>query len=267
MSPRKEALNIQPTPLTAVAIVPARLGSTRLPRKPLSRLGGAPLIVRVCENLAAADCFDAITVACDDEVVARVVREAGFACVLTEVDLPSGTDRVAACAKTFGISGDQIIVNVQGDEPFVSRGTLRTIVDQFAYVPTDAVVTAKEAIASEVELRDSNVVKVAAGNDDRALYFSRLPIPFLRDASVQFDARSGLHHRHVGIYAYRMATLQRLAVLPPHPLETAEQLEQLRWLANHYAIYAPTVERGHRGVDTPADLAAANEHFKTLHRA
>lgn len=261
--------------LDAIAIIPARLASTRLPNKPLADLCGVPLIVRVCENAAASGVFSRILVACDDDSVAEAVRKAGFEASLTDPNLPSGTDRIAAVAKTLDLDPDTIIVNVQGDEPFVSRAALRSLVGAFRQNPLERspqepaafaktpssigqlpeIVTVIERCPEVEALRDPNVVKVAIGEKGRALYFSRAPIPYVRDADDL--ALNDQHYRHVGLYAFRAQTLQALTLLPEHPLERTERLEQLRWLAHGYEIKCVQIEPSERGIDTPADLDRA----------
>ncbi len=265
MDDRNEALNLERAATSAVCIVPARLGSQRLARKAMADLGGAPLIVRVCENIERADVFGRILVACDSREVVSAVAAAGFEAVMTAAELASGTDRVAACAKTYGLGDDALIVNVQGDEPFVGAQTLRAVVEALRVAGPRTIVTARESIRDEADLADPNLVKVATGEHDRALYFSRAPIPYVRDRNPGQSLLAPQHYRHVGVYAYRGGTLERIAALPPHPLERLEQLEQLRWLAHGYRMQAVLVAPGHRGVDTGADLAAANAHYRKMH--
>ena len=251
--------------LDAIAIIPARLASTRLPNKPLVDLGGAPLIVRVCENVTAAGVFQRVIVACDSEAVADVVRGAGFDASLTNPDLPSGTDRIAAVAKTLALDPETVVVNVQGDEPFVDAAALRGLVAAFRQNPllipggSGGIATVIERCLNDSAVQDPNVVKVAVGEQGRALYFSRAPIPFARDREDrEFEAR---YYRHVGLYAFRAKTLQDVAALSEHPLERQERLEQLRWLAHGFSISCIKVEPGARGIDTTQDLELARTEF------
>ncbi len=266
MSTSNEALNSHPSRVRATCVIPARLASARLARKPLALLGGAPLIVRVCENVQRSEVFERVVVACDSREVYSVVEQAGFEAVMTAVDLVSGTDRVAACAKTLSLPDDALIINVQGDEPFVTRDTLAAVVTTLAEVGDRTVVTARERINSLAELTDPNLVKIAMGDADRALYFSRAPIPYVRDQGLSGVHLSDHHFRHVGIYAYRHQTLSAIAALPPHALERLEQLEQLRWLGYGYELRASLVNPGVRGIDTEADLRIANQHYISLYR-
>lgn len=241
-----------------IAVVPARLASERLPRKPLVDLGGAPLIQRVCENLQRAGAFARIVVAADAAEVASVATAAGFEAVLTDPALPSGTDRVAAAARALGLAPDRIVVNVQGDEPFVAAAALRAL--SGAIAPGDAhIVTPVEPIEQRSLLGDPNVVKVALGAGRRGVYFSRSPIPFARDGG---GVVPGLHLRHVGVYAYSVATLMRLAGLREHPLERAERLEQLRWLAHGEHVVCVPIEPSARGIDTEEDRLRADAHYR-----
>ncbi|MFK8055525.1 MAG: 3-deoxy-manno-octulosonate cytidylyltransferase [Saprospiraceae bacterium] len=244
--------------INVIAIVPARFASTRLPAKPLSDLGGAPLIVRVCENLKQADVFERIVVACDHREIITVVREAGFEAVFTGPSIPSGTDRVAAAAEELNLPLHARIVNVQGDEPFISKECLQAVANRLE-IGEDAIITAIERTDDDAVLLDRNAVKVAMGTNERALYFSRSPIPHVRD--VDEDNEMDWHFRHIGIYGYTMETLMRITKQPVHQLEQMEKLEQLRWMAHGEKIVCPCVEPSPRGVDTPEDLEAANELY------
>jgi len=245
-----------------IALVPARFASTRLQAKPLADLGGQPLIVRVCENLKSADVFERIVVACDHREIITVVRNAGFEAIFTGPSIPSGTDRVAAAAKELNLPGHARIVNVQGDEPFISKACLQAVANRLE-IGEDSIVTAIERTDDDAVLLDRNAVKVAMGMNERALYFSRSPIPHVRD--VDEKQEMGWHFRHIGIYGYTMETLSRITQFPEHQLERMEKLEQLRWLAYGESIICPCVEPSPRGVDTPEDLEAANTRYKEMH--
>ena len=244
-----------------IAVVPARLGSTRLERKPLADVGGAPLVVRVCENLTRGDLFARILVATDAREVAEVVEAAGYESVLTAATLPIGTDRVAEACRLVGLAAEAVVVNVQGDEPFVDPDLLRAVVGAIA--PGDAhVVTPVEPLRSPGLLDDRDVVKAVLGEGGRALYFSRQGVPFVREPGGR--PAPGLFHRHVGVYAYTRATLERLTAYAPHPLELAERLEQLRWLAHGERVVCVRVEPSPRGVDTEEDRRRADAHYRQL---
>ena len=243
-------------------MIPARLGATRLPGKPLRLLGGRPLVVRVWERVAAIPGVDRCVVATDDERVAAAARAAGAECVLTAADHPSGTDRAAEVVARPEFAGYDTIVNVQGDEPFVSAAVVGAAA---GLVRTGRFPLGTVAVPAAAEiLGDPNVVKVVSDDDGRALYFSRAAIPHLRDAGQRADAddRARLVRQHVGVYAYAPAALARWVALPPHPLERAERLEQLRPLAGGIAMGVAVVEEAAPvGVDTEADLERANARW------
>ena len=239
-----------------LAIIPARRGATRLRDKPLRSLGGEALIVRVWQRVCALGVADAVVVATDDQAVIDVVTEAGGVAVMTAADHPSGTDRCAEVAQRAEYRAADIVLNVQGDEPFADTvaiaGALAVVSSGLAPIGTAAVPAAPEA------LRDPDCVKVVCDDRGRALYFSRAPIPFLRD---QADApeRDLIVRQHLGIYTYTPDALQRWVSLPVHPLERIERLEQLRPLAAGLAIgvaAAEPVVMG--GIDTETDLERAN---------
>lgn len=242
--------------MKTLAVIPARLGATRLPRKPLRLLGGRPLIVRVWERVVSLDLADRVVVATDSEEIAAAVRASGGEVAITSPAHPSGTDRVAEVAAMPDYAGFDVVLNVQGDEPFVDEGAARGAVALVAggrFELGTAAVAASPAI-----LGDPNVVKVVTADDGRAMYFSRAPIPFLRDAADRARL-AGRVWQHLGIYAYRRDALARWVALPPHPLELIERLEQLRPLAAGMAMgVAPSVGSPRPGIDTEEDLARAN---------
>lgn len=247
--------------MTTLAVIPARLGATRLPRKPLRDLGGAPLVVRVLERVQSLGLADEVVVATEAEEVAAVVRAAGGRAMLTSDAHPSGTDRVAEVAMHADFARHDVIVNVQGDEPFMRgdamAGAIAMVRDHGFDLGTAAGRRAPEIMA------DPNCVKVVRADDGRALYFSRAPIPFLRDAD---DAalRDTLVFQHMGIYAARREALRRWVSLPPHPLELVEKLEQLRALAAGLAMGVAIVEAPSWGeVNTEDDLVRANHHWSS----
>lgn len=251
-----------------VALIPARLASTRLPDKPLADLAGRPMVVRVAERAAAAGAAR-VAVATDSPRIADAVVAAGFEAIMTRADHPSGTDRLAEAAALLGLDGDRIVVNVQGDEPLIPPVLLRAVVERLAASPDCAIATAAHPIADAATYLDPNVVKVVCDRALRALYFSRAPIPFERDAMTGFPAQppaglpaglraAGLPLRHIGLYAYRAAFLSAYPTLERSPLEALESLEQLRalWHGHRIAV-AIAAEAPPPGVDTPADLARA----------
>jgi 3-deoxy-manno-octulosonate cytidylyltransferase (CMP-KDO synthetase) len=248
--------------MTVLAVIPARLGATRLPRKPLRLLGGIPLIVRVAERVremgVAAECV----VATDSPEVVAVCTAAGLRAVLTRDDHPSGTDRVAEVASHPEFARYDVIVNVQGDEPFVRAEAVAGAVA--VVVRGDAPLGTAAAHADASVLKRPDVVKVVCTDHGRALYFSRAPIPYLRDTA---DAawQAPLVRQHIGVYAYTRAALAQWVALPPHPLELTERLEQLRPLAHGIAIGVATVaDGGPGGIDTDDDLRRADALFASL---
>ena len=246
-SAEREAPALKPP--TAVAIIPARLQSTRLPQKPLQDLGGSPLIVRVLERVRQATAFRAVLVATDSPKIADAVHAAGGEAILTRAELSSGLDRVAEAAR--GLE-DGIIVNIQGDEPFVSAAGLDHLVALFRN-PNVRMGTLAAPFPSDEDIADPNRVKVVVDRQGRALYFSRSPIPHGNDAAPLL---------HVGVYGYRRDTLLELARLGPCPLERAERLEQLRALWHGIQIHVAVGEYGSLGIDTPEDLERARRHFR-----
>lgn len=240
-------------------MIPARLGATRLPAKPLRLLGGSPLVLRVWERISAMRIAERVVVATDAQSVCDACRLAGAEVVLTRESHPSGTDRVAEVASMPPYRKFDVIVNVQGDEPYVPAeavgGAVRSVVDGGFALGTAA------AVAGTEILDEPSVVKVVVGDDGRALYFSRAPIPFLRDPEDE-AVRAPLVRRHIGVYAYTRDALARWVALPPHPLEIAERLEQLRPMAAGIPIGVATIaDSAAGGIDTEEDLALANARW------
>lgn len=248
--------------MSVLAVIPARLAATRLPRKPLRLLGGAPLVVRVWERVRDLGIADRIVVATDAAEIADVATAAGAQVALTRSDHPSGTDRVAEVAALPEHAGATVVLNVQGDEPFVSAAALRgalAMVREHGF-PLGTVA----APAAPAARQRPEIVKVVTADDGRALYFSRAGIPFVRD-DHDTAAADALALQHVGVYAYTPSALARWVALPEHPLERAERLEQLRPLAAGMAMGVAIVhEVPVRGIDTEADLTAANAHWADL---
>jgi 3-deoxy-manno-octulosonate cytidylyltransferase (CMP-KDO synthetase) len=244
--------------MSLLAVIPARLGASRLPRKPLRLLGGAPLVVRVWQRVEELRVADQCVVATDSPDVCDAVRAAGGHAVLTRDDHPSGTDRVAEVAALREFAGFDCIVNIQGDEPFASADA---IVAAARRVTSDGFPLGTVACRAEpAALAQPDVVKVVTAVDGRALYFSRAPIPHLREPGDDTERalRDGLVHRHIGIYAYTPDALARWVALPPNALERVERLEQLRPLAHGLAIGVAIVDEAPPpGIDTEADLARA----------
>ena len=248
--------------MSVLAVIPARLRATRFPHKPLRDLGGAPLVVRVLERVRALGLADRIVVATEAPAVRDVVVAAGGEAVLTSEAHPSGTDRVAEVAALPSMAAYDVIVNVQGDEPFMRgdamAGAIAMVRDHGFPLGTAAGRRGPEILG------DPNCVKVVRADDGRALYFSRAAIPHLREASETAE-RDALVLQHMGIYAARRDALMRWVALPPHPLELVERLEQLRALAAGLAMGVAVVDAPSWGeVNTEDDLIRANTHWAAL---
>jgi 3-deoxy-manno-octulosonate cytidylyltransferase (CMP-KDO synthetase) len=245
-------------------VVPARYASSRLPGKPLADIAGKPMVVRVVEAVAACGA-DGVWVATDDERVRDAVVAAGHQAVMTRSDHPSGTDRIAEVAEQLGWGDDEIVVNVQGDEPLIDPALVSGVARCLTEDAVAAIATAAHGLASAEEFFNPNVVKVVCDAQGRAHYFSRAPIPFARDAFAQ--SRDVLPEgfpalRHIGLYAYRVSFLKRYGSLPPAPTEQWEALEQLRALWHGYPIRVLRCEQAPLpGVDTPEDLARVQAIF------
>jgi 3-deoxy-manno-octulosonate cytidylyltransferase (CMP-KDO synthetase) len=246
---------------TAV-VIPARLGATRLPRKPLRDLAGEPLIVRVWRRVSKMGIADRVVVATDHDDVAKIARAVGADVVMTSSDCSSGTARVAEVAASPDFRDFEAFVNVQGDEPFISAGFIRAAAD-VVRSGRFTLGTVAATAANEIFDRPS-IVKVVTALDGRALYFSRAPIPFLRE-STDAALRRPLTLQHIGVYSYTREALAQWISLPPHPLEDIERLEQLRPLAHGMDIGVAVVnERAECGIDTEEDLQTANERWRSF---
>lgn len=244
--------------MSFVVVIPARFGSSRLPGKPLADIGGAPMVVRVlqrCQQSSASR----VLVATDDQRIADAVSAAGGEVVMTRADHPSGTDRLQEVATLLQLPDNAILVNVQGDEPLIPPAVINQVADNLAQHADCDIATLCEPIVDAADLFNSNVVKAVFDDNGRALYFSRAPIPWHRDAfsvgAVQV-LPEGNWWRHIGMYAYRVGLLHRFVQWSPAALEQTEALEQLRAMANGATVHIqPACETVPGGVDTDADLA------------
>jgi 3-deoxy-manno-octulosonate cytidylyltransferase (CMP-KDO synthetase) len=247
--------------MRVLGVIPARLGSTRLPNKPLQMLAGEPLITRVIQRVQEHGLADELVVATDSPMVAQVVERSQVRAVLTRRDHLSGTDRVAEVAARPEFMGFDTVVNVQGDEPFLAREALAGAIERVAQ--GDDVGTAAAPLDPALA-GDPGRVKVVTDAQGRALYFSRAAIPHQRDAA---DGDQALYWQHLGIYAYAPAALRTWARLEPSPAELAERLEQLRALHHGLTIgVARLLEPIEPGVDTVDDLRRAEAHWQALQR-
>jgi 3-deoxy-manno-octulosonate cytidylyltransferase (CMP-KDO synthetase) len=240
-----------------IAIIPARLASTRLPDKPLADIHGKPMVVRTAQR-AAMSGASRVLVATDDARVAQAAREHGIEALMTRSDHATGTDRLAEAVDQLALPDDAIVVNVQGDEPLIEPILIDAVAQLLRTHPDAAIATCASPLADVESLFNPNVVKAVCAADGRALYFSRAPIPWARDALADGQRRmaQGLPAwHHVGLYAYRAAFLRRFPQLPQGVLERYESLEQLRALEHGYTILVHQVGQAPAaGVDTPADL-------------
>ena len=235
-------------------IIPSRFGSSRFPGKPIHVIAGKPLVAWVVEAVKRAHRLDDVVVATDDERIVKAVEECGGKAVMTPSELPSGTDRIACAARIVcggDFADDDILVNIQGDEPLIDPALIDELAAKLADDPRWDMATAVTPIKSAADLAAKTVVKVVLDRDNGALYFSRAPIPCDRDHEA--DLATGLYVRHLGIYAYRGAFLKRYVAEPPCALERTEKLEQLRalWMGAKIAVVR-TEDEG-VGVDTPED--------------
>lgn len=250
--------------MSFIAVIPARAASTRLPDKPLLDIGGKPMVVRTAQQ-AALSGASRVVVATDDARIQAAAQQHGFEALLTRPDHPTGTDRLAEVAAQLKLAPDVIMVNVQGDEPLIDPELINHVAQLLAGQPDAAIATCATPIISANALFNPNIVKVVCTQQQRALYFSRAPIPWARDAladGVQTLAPGIPALHHIGLYAYRVAFLQRFSSLEVGPLESFESLEQLRALENGYSI-AVHITNSHpaAGVDTADDLARVRESF------
>jgi len=245
-------------------VIPARFASSRLPGKALADIAGKPMIVHVAERARESGAAQ-VCIATDHEGIRDAVERHGFTAVMTRPEHPTGTDRIAEVIAAHGIDGEQIVVNVQGDEPLIEPGLIRAVAGLLDDTPEAAIATACHPIHDAAEMFDPNVVKVVLDHEGYARYFSRAPIPYARDwfARSTSSLPPGLPcYRHIGVYAYRARFLSSFPRLAPSPLEQFEALEQLRALWHGFPIVvAVRHDAPHPGVDTPEDLERARAWF------
>jgi len=237
-------------------VIPARYASSRLPGKPLADIGGKPMIQHVWERATeAAHTGDEIVIAADDDRILAVAEALGAKAVKTSESHESGTDRIAEVAAMMGWADDEIVVNLQGDEPLLPAALVRLAGDALARQPEAALATASCPIVTADDVENPNIVKVVTDTKGMALYFSRSPLPYDRAGTI--DSKRFNYQRHLGLYAYRVKTLAVLSALPPAAIEQMECLEQLRALAAGMKIHVSEVaEAPPHSVDTEADLEA-----------
>lgn len=235
-------------------LIPARMASTRLPNKPLADIAGLPMVVRVARQASLSQASRCV-VAADDIRIVNACEAHGVPALLTHPDHPSGSDRLAQASELLGLGEEEIVVNVQGDEPLIAPDLINAVAQELARRRDCVMSTAAHAIASREDWLNPNVVKVVLDQRRTALYFSRAPLPWWRDGMDSGQLPSPAPLRHIGIYGYRAGFLRRFPKLSPAPLETQESLEQLRvmWHGERIAVHLSDFAPG-SGVDTPADL-------------
>ena len=243
-----------------MAIIPARYASTRFPGKPLAVLGGKTVIQRVYEQVSSL--LDEVYVATDDERIFQAVEAFGGRAVMTRSDHKSGTDRIEEAAEKIGSQAD-VIINVQGDEPFIQPSQIKTLMQLFDE-PETQIGTLGKRFENIEGVENPNSPKIVTDNRGFALYFSRSPIPFVRGKERSEWLANYPFLKHLGIYAYRREVLREVTQLPQGNLEKAESLEQLRWLENGYRIRVGLTDVETVGIDTPEDLKRAEEFLKTM---
>ena len=231
-----------------VAVIPARYHSTRLPGKPLLSLAGKPMIQRVYERAKLATRVDRVVVATDDERIAKAVEAFGGEARMTRTDHRTGTERVAEVAAH---EEGQVFLNLQGDEPLLDPAAVDTAVASLEEEPAASISTVATPIKTPADIMDPNVVKAVLDFDGNALYFSRAPVPWVRDTAGKIQVR---HLKHLGLYVFQRQALLEYPTLPQGELERIEQLEQLRWLENGWKIRVAEVEHDGVSVDVPEDV-------------
>jgi 3-deoxy-manno-octulosonate cytidylyltransferase (CMP-KDO synthetase) len=245
-------------------IVPARLASTRLPHKPLADIHGLPMVVRVAQRAALSNATQ-VVVAADSIEIVQACQAHGVRAMLTQVDHPSGSDRLAEASALLGLSPNDVVVNVQGDEPLINPELINQVAELLVQRPTARMSTAAHEIHELAEFTNPNVVKVVIDQAQLALYFSRAPIPWWRDGFAKGiqSLPQPAPLRHIGIYAYRVGFLQSFPTLQAAPIETGEALEQLRalWHGHKIAVHITPDVPG-PGVDTPEDLERVRALYK-----
>ncbi|WP_368492362.1 3-deoxy-manno-octulosonate cytidylyltransferase [Porphyromonas sp.] len=249
--------------MTVIGIIPARYGSTRLPGKPLLKIGDKPIVQHVYEKASAV--LKHVIVATDDERIVEVVEGFGGRAVLTSIDHRSGTDRCEEALRKSGVDAD-VVINIQGDEPFVSAEHINGLISCFEQADTDIATTVVSFHPSSTyeEIANPNVVKVVIAHDARALYFSRSVIPHLRGVATEEYPTRHSFLKHQGMYAYTAKALREISQLPQGELELCESLEQLRWLQEGYCIRTVMTKTNSIGIDTAEDLELARKHMESI---
>lgn len=242
-----------------LGIIPARYDSSRFPGKPLVKIGEQSMIQRVYDQARKANLLNDVIVATDDKRIVEHLQLFGYQVEWTSNLHQSGTDRIAEVAARY--PEYDIVINIQGDEPFIQPSQIDTVVEPFLKYPEIEITTLMKAITDETTLLNPNIVKVVFDRHYQALYFSRQPLPFLRGIPVEKWLKHYTYFQHIGLYGFRSTTLQAITQLPQSELEKAESLEQLRWLEHQYTIQLSITEEANFGIDTPEDLEKAKRLF------
>lgn len=248
--------------MNIIGIIPARYASTRFPGKPLVKIGTKTMIHRVYEQALKAKSLSRVVIATDHESIQQHAKEFGAEVVMTRADHPSGTDRCCEALnkieQTHGVPVD-IVVNIQGDEPFVDPSSLDLLVQPFMSNPLLSITTLITHFGKEEEVHNPNRIKVVIDRQGRAMYFSRNVIPFVQ--MEQVGVSSFAHLKHIGVYAYKSQVLKEITRLAPSSLEQAERLEQLRWMEHGYSIHTVFTSHTSLNIDTPEDLKAVLQQY------
>jgi 3-deoxy-manno-octulosonate cytidylyltransferase (CMP-KDO synthetase) len=245
--------------MKVLGVIPARYGSTRFPGKPLALIHGVSMIRRVYERAKQCNRLTDVVVATDDERIQNHVIEFGGQVIMTSVHHNTGTERCAEVLQQQDVVYDAV-VNIQGDEPYIHPNQITDVVSCLEY-DSCAIATLVKRISDVDELYNPNIPKVVLGEDGRAIYFSRRPIPYVMDAQIETFISKGSFYKHIGIYGYKSDVLPKLAMLQPTSLEQMESLEQLRWLGHGLAIYTKLTMEANLAIDVPADIELIERIF------
>ena len=244
--------------MQTIALIPARFGSSRLPGKPLALIRGKPLIQRVYERAIKVEGLDGVWVATDDERILDCVASFGGRAVMTQADHPSGSDRLAEATYLLNLAPEDLVINIQGDQPLFPPEVISQMAAVLKQDPLPTMATPARRVDDLEQALNPNVVKVVFDQHQRALYFSRSPLPYWRDGNAPY------FYRHLGLYAYRVDFLRKFVTLPPGRWEEAEKLEQLRALEHGFPIHIVETEGDTLEVDTPQDLLRAEAYFAAV---
>ena len=242
--------------ISAVGIIPARYASTRFPGKPLARINGVSMVERVYRQASLTTKLESVIVATDDQRILDHVKSFGGRVIMTSSSHLSGTDRIEEVISKLEANSEiyDVAINIQGDEPFIHPSQIESVIEIFQN-PSAEIGTLIKQLNNNDDLFNPNVVKVVVDGHGKAMYFSRSPIPFVRNATSDQWMKDHVFYKHIGIYGYRTDTLKEITALKTAPLEASESLEQLRWMFNGYTIYTTVTEIDTIGIDTPEDLS------------